>query len=890
LALNIIDFSNGIRPEEIQDNFEYLQDQISRERASVGGSGIASGLEITVNVNPDKFQIILSNGTLIDDNGEEIFINGKTIDIDPPILYQYKETLSLSKDKTVTLKHVPYALDRRYPVEYAGNLEPELCGITIKHQNSLYADDYIRVRNVSDRVLTVAGALLNELDVTYSYTAKRIDTLYLNEDLEIKIKQGTTSTTPSVALPTDAKYLIAYLEIDNEYITEDDTTPHAYIYVKDDLRTIRNLYTTQDGTLYICGVPFDDLQIIHLKEPKNPQNNTLWLNLADNTLYCWRSTNEFVYKNKIDITTDFVEEENAEYIFSTYMDFRIGENELSVYLNDSLLRLGIDYEEMYDELPTYGGNEGDAKRGNIFRILQTIQRPDGYKDILIDGDVLTYIIRYKDSQYMWVPVNKMNYTAVKHTRTYTTYYDGISDDYIWEKDDTSVKAYFDSSLANSLGVDPGTEYPNKYQYFIFDREKDLDMHFTPYRKELSVMINQMYLHEDQFKELTVYDLYENKVPKEIVQAAAEHFGWTTGYLQDKFNAEFDRSGIGFMLMQPLDSGANADGIGSDYNSIYGSNDLFVEAIVEHRVCSTPIDRKLQRSATFIYEDSFVADINFDPIVKLDGVSYRYDEHQLEVFVNGSKQVLGTDYIEEFGYFKQLNVNLDTGLPGEKIVPPINETYEDQDYFIRKKSAVCTMFKFLHDLDVNSIVSYKITTNVYSYDHINNILDGIGDIVQSCKTITESATSRMKAVEDLVSGVNARLKALEEEKEVEDPRYLTTDSILSLSQMPHEIVSGTVKSLKHINTSITLKEGQYMYSMENIWVEDYINIFHHSNVNHYDQYWVAGLHYNLREVSSGGMNVCYLELTDKAQFTGGDVIYISGIKLSNNREIGGESIG
>jgi hypothetical protein len=170
------------------------------------------------------------------------------------------------------------------------------------------------------------------------------------------------------------------------------------------------------------------------------------------------------------------------------------------------------------------------------------------------------------------------------------------------------------------------------------------------------------------------------------------------------------------------------------------------------------------------------------------------------------------------------------------------------------------------------------------------LDGIGDIVQSCKTITESATSRMKAVEDLVSGVNARLKALEEEKEVEDPRYLTTDSVLSPSQMPHEIVSGIVKSLKHINTSITLKEGQYMYSMENIWVEDYINIFHHSNVNHYDQYWVAGLHYNLREVSSGGMNVCYLELTDKAQFTGGDVIYISGIKLSNNREIGGESIG
>ena len=72
MALNIIDFSNGIRPEEIQENFEYLQEQLSRERASVGGVGIASGLEIKVVTNNSTFGIEISDGSIIDNNGDEI--------------------------------------------------------------------------------------------------------------------------------------------------------------------------------------------------------------------------------------------------------------------------------------------------------------------------------------------------------------------------------------------------------------------------------------------------------------------------------------------------------------------------------------------------------------------------------------------------------------------------------------------------------------------------------------------------------------------------------------------------------------------------------------------------------------------------------------------------
>lgn len=896
MALNIIDFSNGIRPEEIQENFEYLQNQLSRERASVGGVGIASGLEITVHADQISFGIELSSGSIIDEEGEEIFIDGKMIPIDPPILYQYKETLNLSSDRTVQLKHIPYSLDRRLPAQYASSYEPEISGITIKHRGSLYADDFIRVRNIQDRIVTVAGALLNDLEVTYSYTAKRIDTLYIDKDLNIQIKEGTTSTTPSAILPSDAKYLIAYLEIDSEFIDEDYNIPHAYIYVKNDLRSIRNLYTDSEGTLYICGVPFDDLQIIHLREPENPKPNTLWLNMGDNTLYCWRATDEFIYKNKIEVTTDFIEQDNAELIFSTYMDFRIGDNELSVYLNDSLLRINVDYEEVSNDLPTYAGNEGEALKGNQFRILQTINRPDGFEDALIQGDVLTYLIRYKDSQFMWVPVNKMSYLPVKNTRVYSTWYEGISDEYIYESDIQTKKAYFDSSIANSLGINPVTEYPNKYQYFIFHREFDLDMHFTPNRKQLSVMINQMYLHEDQFKEITVYDLYDiekSGIPKEVRDAAALKFGWTTEYIQDKFNDNFDSSGIGFMLMEPLDAGINADNIGSDWQSIYGSNDLFVEAIVEHRVCTTPIDRKLQRSATFIYEDTFVPNTNFDGIVNLEGITYRFNEHQLEIYSDGRKLIEGDDYIEQFGYFKQ--IKNEDGTTTNTVIAPIIEDkeYKDQDYFYRKKAAVCTMFKLLKESLYSSQITYKITTNVYSYDHINNILDDIGDVLESCKTITEEAASRMEEVENRVDEIHDKVRALEEIQEEYDPKYLTSESILSLSQMPNVVVRNLIKSLEPINASISLKTGQLTYSLNNlngsqrlnIWKEDYINIFHHNNTNNIDSYWVPGLHYAVREVNTNGQLISYIEILKPESFAGGDILYISGIQLSNNREIG-----
>ena len=183
MGLNIIDFSNGIRPEEIQENFDYLQAQLARERASVGGAGIASGLDVSFNITDSNFEVIISDGNIIDKDGNEIFISGTTIQVEPPILYEDKEYCTLNEKKTITLKRIPYAMNRRKPAQFLTSFEPELSGITIKYRNSINRDDYIRVRDIMDTTLTITGALKKDLEVTYKYTHHRIDLLYINDNV-----------------------------------------------------------------------------------------------------------------------------------------------------------------------------------------------------------------------------------------------------------------------------------------------------------------------------------------------------------------------------------------------------------------------------------------------------------------------------------------------------------------------------------------------------------------------------------------------------------------------------------------------------------------------------------------------------------------------------------
>ena len=898
----MIDFSDGIRPEEIQENFEYLQSQISRERISVGGEGIAYGFDITPIVTDTKFAIQVSNASIIDENGEEVYVPGSIIDIELPELYSALEHCTINYNNCISLKQIPYSVSRKMPAEYLISKEPKLSGIYINYpSNNANTDDYIRVSDINGTVLTVTGAISRDVVVRYSFTADRIDTVYLKNDNTIGVIRGTTSTTPSKAyLPTDGKFIIAYLSVESRYVDENITVPSAYLYVKEDMRKLRNLYTDKDNNLYICGTLFDDLQIVHMKEPKNPKENTLWLNTETNTLYYWKNTDSFIYHNKIIIDRDFIENGSANRDFATYMDFIVGANELEVYHNGNRLIKDRHYYELYNELPTVNQNIPADAEGNSFRLIEDKHSGNGL--ILHTGDEIMYMIRFRDSHYMWVPVNKMSYINAKERKVFCT------NDYMPDNKD----GYFDSPEADSLGQFTCTEdnraYSYKYQYFFFDREKELNMLFTPGRNELSILINQMVLHADQFEEITVFDMLESfkednsksskdiKIPYDVAVGAAANFGWNKVAIDNMIDEkteninDFDNTGIGFKLVDPLDSGFNASAY--SYMEPDGSNDLYVEAIVERRICSEPFKRKLQRSATFVSEDIIIVDeeIQSTGVVELENAIYRYNENQLEVFVNGIKmhgpsaKNRDPELVEQYGYYLTSNIEGEEDI----IVPPIDGTDIDGDpqgFFERKRDKECNKFKINKQLSIGDKISYRITTNIYSYDHINNLIDElearVGGEVETISGIYQTVAEYREQMNAEIDEIDRKIEDINQELATKrDEGYFDELGVLSISNMPAEIVQNRVVDLNHINFNFEYQEGQSSYPRSEIRQGDYLTVIKR-NLSGYDNFLIPEQDYSIVDkIENGAWRSTMLVFNNNvdATWVTGERIIVTGIKF------------
>jgi hypothetical protein len=277
--LKIINFSNGIRSEEIQYNFSVIEQQIAKERLAVSGNGISYGINMTIN----DFKINISEGGLVGIDGREIFMEAIAIDIELPVLKEViKETCTVSTDGKVYLKNVPYSTTRRTSSEY----EQYKSGIVVTDYNN--ASKVIPVINIDDNITIVSSIWAGQLvNVKYSYSGKRYDTIYVDDDYKIKVAKGIMSTSPSVAIPNSYKYLLGFVEVD-AYAINASNEVAAKISVKKDLKSYRNVYTDSNNQLFLCGVPFKDLQIIHAIEPINPAENTIWYDAVSNKLRIWK--------------------------------------------------------------------------------------------------------------------------------------------------------------------------------------------------------------------------------------------------------------------------------------------------------------------------------------------------------------------------------------------------------------------------------------------------------------------------------------------------------------------------------------------------------------------------------------------------------------------------
>ena len=836
MTLHIIDFSDGIRSEEIQDNFDILDNQIKRTRLSVGGSGIASGLDITPIVTENQFAIKISPASIIDDNGNETFIEEQIVNIERPKLSKQREYLNADINNQVQLKEIPYMLDRTQPAQYGNSLSSLYTGIKISYQNSISTDDYIRVKAINGNTLTLTGLTRRQVVVEYYSTAKRIDTVYLDEHNKISVKTSSiTSTTPSAILPEKYNYLIAYILIDDNHMVDSNDTPHADIILKKDLRKTRNIYTDKNGILYLNGVAFNDLHLITTEEPVDPKPGQLWL--KDNTLYVWQSVDNYTYKRNIEITSAY--DFTGYHDIQTNIDYCINKEQLKVYINSVQLQK-TEYDELFGDIPTSIQDIPDNTYSNKFRI---------YKDFVV-GDIITYTITISESGYRWVPINKESYVRTKEHKVY-----GV--DASWPEGN-----YWTSYQASRLGKDK-EGYPYKYSYFIFDANTDRNMLFSPANNEVDVMINQMPLHKDQYSEIMLDML--DMLPPEVKRAISDVYGWDDSTIH-RMNELYDDVGIGVMLNNPLDSIYN-EGLFNEHNQMINESELYVEIIVNRACSAVNNKRKLQRVATFIDEDSFVVDNTFNTIVDLKDKYYRYNENQLDIYINGVRLTKEVDYIE--------GTDLDDNL-------------DDEANMLRYRGAISKQFKIIRPLNIGDVVSYKITSNFDSYDHINSLLDKIETDQEACNAKVETLyNSTMKLHDDtnsIIKDIQNQVSEYVDNKNDALNTYLTRESIISEDQLAADVVKRIPQSLDHIYHVITFESySDIGFDLTNyIREEDFILIWWRDTANNnIDRMLLPDENYFIEtDISNTGTVTVYLKLTEDtlSNIKTGDKLIIRGIKF------------
>ena len=835
MDLKLIDFSDGIRSEELNRNFNVLQEQINRERRNVGGAGVASGLEITPIVNANEFAIEVSEASIISNNGEEIHIPKSKINIELPKLAKEIEYLTCNSSNQVILKHTPYSLNRKATVETTNLFTPGTSGITIKYRDSIAEDDYIRVRAINNKTVSLTGITRRDIIITYHYTGKRIDTVYIDKNNKLKIISSTTSPTPSLMLPNDYKYLIAFLEIDGTY-TDKDGRMYANISLRKDLRNIRNIYTDKNGELWLCGTPFKDLQVIHLIEPLNPKDNTMWYDSFTNQLKVWKSTDKLVYMNEYTVTTDYDSNPNALKEYPTDIYYYVGKNQLEIYVND--VKLGKEqYDEIVNGVPADLITLKEKTMSKIFRL---------YCNLKI-GDKIVYKITNFDEHKMWVPVNHSSYVNAKEVKMFSP------------DSEEGATNYYATDKAIALGKD-NSQYPYKYQYFIFDKQKDLNMLFTPNKHELSLMINQIPLHDDQFEEITIFDLYSDNLPSTVIEAARNYFGWDVQSIE-KINSEYENTGIGFKLKQPIDVD-----LAEEDN---GATDLYVEATVQRRVNDGPLKRKLQRSATFVNEKTI--DLTNEVDITLEDGFYRFGENQLEVFINGTKLIKDIDFFEG------------TDLSNE---PDIDEEGNVTAPAKRRKGAKTKQFTLLEARPGNKL-TYRITTSIYTYEHVTELLEDMDYNAQTAVNQVNTLYDKTVFMQEQVEGkVNELYEEIEKIKDIStnlENNYLTTNSVLSESQMPPTMVSNSIQSLNHISTAITYNAGQNNYSIKNdCREEDFIVAIKRDINNQMDKLLIRGVDYNIYNAFTSENvyedTILSISSSMTSLMNTGDIIILTGLKI------------
>lgn len=285
--LKELDFSGGIRANDIQYNFDVIDGQMKRERARIGGYGIVEGFDIEI-ISSNHVKI--GEGAVINKKGEEVIVPERTVYINPPDFVEHKlitldDALTVNDAGELTLPNFPYSdkkkgyIDNNFYQTNYPDIQDEL--LICDSQNP---DVKIRALRVEGKLVTLDANIWagKQVFVEYYHTKNRMDTILINEEGELKIEQGVLTTSPShVDLERyDGYFVLAIIEV----LVGKEVTLKAY----EDLKTYRKVYVDKQNRLYINGKLYKESQIVHFEEPDPPYLNALWYDGATNKLMIWK--------------------------------------------------------------------------------------------------------------------------------------------------------------------------------------------------------------------------------------------------------------------------------------------------------------------------------------------------------------------------------------------------------------------------------------------------------------------------------------------------------------------------------------------------------------------------------------------------------------------------
>lgn len=228
---------------------------------------------------------------------------------------------------------------------------------------------------------------------------------------------------------------------------------------------------------------------------------------------------------------------------------------------------------------------------------------------------------------------------------------------------------------------------NNQKLFMFDYN-DIDIRFSSNKNNVDVLVDNVLLHKDQYQEV-----YASMIMKDdYLKDSFLNNGYPLSFLSN-VNEEYENTGFGIYIPIGLDKGS------------------CVEVSTRHSVISPKSNSRLQKEASFIsrYNTNIEPGENDLKVVEL-GSDFLKGNHQLNIFLNRSKLIENVDYIEG------------ESNDGSKNNESINS------------------ITIIKSIPINSMLSYDIVKNIFSYDNIDKISYNIKEQVESIESWRSTADS------------------------------------------------------------------------------------------------------------------------------------------------------